>query len=178
MAYDPEKAKQICDILAENEIAKSLRQACDIVGISPWSFLRWCNNKRNTLIDDDGMTVSCQQQYARANEIKADLDFEALVQLNDEQPVKLKNGAVDIGWAAYHRERLNNKKWILSKRRPSKYGDKLEVDGSLKHEHSVSRESLISRITESPAIQQSVTHALPANVDSSSDGKVSDETEG
>lgn len=117
MAYDADKAKTICDLVAEQEIAKSLRQACSIVGLAPSTFLLWCDTNE-----------ALAEQYARANKIATDLQFEEFNALNDERPPTVK-GFTDAGWAQWQRMRLDNKKWAMSKRRPSKYGDKVAHTG-------------------------------------------------
>ncbi len=116
MAYDAEKAKAVCDLLAEQESAKSLRQACAIVGMLPSTFLYWCDQHKELA-----------EMYARADKIATDLAFEEFNALNDEEPPRVE-GRVDAGWANWNRTRLDNKKWAMSKRRPSKYGDKVQQE--------------------------------------------------
>jgi hypothetical protein len=115
---DTKKAQRVCDLLAAHEEAKSLRQACKIVGIPPSNFLFWCDKN-----------PELAEQYARADKIATDLAFEEFAELNDEAPPRVK-GYTDAGWAAWQRMRLDNKKWAMSKRRPSKYGDKVAVENS------------------------------------------------
>lgn len=117
MAYDPQLAHTVCDLLAENEVAKSLRQACAIVGLAPSTFLLWCDN--------DGELA---EHYARAVKISTDMQFEQFGELNDVEP-PLVEGRVDAGWVAWNRQRLDNKKWEMAKRRPSKYSEKVTHAG-------------------------------------------------
>ncbi len=117
MAYEPQVAHSVCDLLAENEVAKSLRQACSIVGVAPSTFLFWCDND-----------PELAEHYARAVKISTDLQFEEFGTLNDVEP-PLVEGKVDQGWVAWNRQRLDNKKWEMSKRRPTKYGDKVTHTG-------------------------------------------------
>ena len=62
------------------------------------------------------------QHYAEACEIDADIEFETLNDMadaatpTDVQVVKL---------------RIDTRKWVLSKRIPKKYGEKLELDGTV-----------------------------------------------
>jgi hypothetical protein len=38
---------------------------------------------------------------------------------------------VDAGWVAWQRNRVDTRKWLLSKLQPKKYGDKTTVDANL-----------------------------------------------
>lgn len=118
MAYDPAKAEQVCDLLAEHDQAKSLRQACVIAGVKPSTFLYWCDTHSDLAT-----------RYAAAEKVSTDLAFEDFNEANDELPAMGEHG-VDTGWVAWQRMRLDNKKWSMSKRRPSKYGDKIQQEHS------------------------------------------------
>jgi hypothetical protein len=144
MAYDPDKAKLVCSLLAENDVAKSLRQACELADVAPSTFLYWCD-QGHMVTDASGKQLPLSEHYARADKIKSDIDFEQLAEENEKLPARTKSG-VDIGWVAWNRQRLDNRKWILSKRRPSKYGDRVEHTGTMAVTHTLDRESLIGRL--------------------------------
>lgn len=108
--------ERVCDLLSSFEEAKSLRQACELAEVHPSTFLRWCEENK-----------AFAEQYARAEKIATDLSFDEFRALNEERPPKVK-GYTDSGWAAWQRMRLDNLKWAMSKRRPSKYGDKVQQE--------------------------------------------------
>ena len=116
MAYDPVKAEQVCDLLAEGDQAKSLRQACVIAGVKASTFLYWCETN-----------ADLAAKYAAADKIATEVAFDEFREQNEELPPTGERG-VDSGWVAWQRMRLDNRKWEMSKRRPSKYGDKLQTE--------------------------------------------------
>lgn len=70
-----------------------------------------------------------RQQYARAKEESADADNEKLEEIGDE--------SIDAAWKAdpkaagavvsAYKLKADNIKWAMSKKKPKKYGDKLDV---------------------------------------------------
>lgn len=113
--FTQEKADAICARLAEGE---SLRSVCRDIGISHCQVMDWARENE-----------PFRNQYTRARELGDDADFEGLVDLADEQPSRTATGAVDPGWVAWQKTRIDTRKWSLAKKRPKKYGDKIE------HEH-------------------------------------------
>ncbi len=112
--FSQEVADAVCKRVGEGE---SLRAACAAEGTTHPTFLRWCLEKQQ-LAD----------QYTRAREIGADVEFEGLQDLADELPEKTVAGNVDPGWVAWQRGRIDVRKWALSKKAPRKYGDKLDLN--------------------------------------------------
>lgn len=115
--FSQEKADAVCLRVTEGE---SLRSACEAEGTTHPTFLRWCSENR-TLAD----------QYARARATGADVEFEGLQDIADEPPEKTAAGNVDPGWVAWQRNRIDVRKWALSKKAPKKYGDKIETTHEL-----------------------------------------------
>ena len=68
-------------------------------------------------------------QYARARLLGNESDFEKLDEWAEEEPPRLESGAVDNGWNAWNRTRIDTKKWSLGKRQPGRYGDRTVVAG-------------------------------------------------
>lgn len=68
-------------------------------------------------------------RYARARLKGNESDFERLDEWANEPPPRLENGAIDNGWNAWNRTRIDTTKWSLAKRQPGRFGDKIE------HEH-------------------------------------------
>jgi hypothetical protein len=112
--FSQEIADAVCKRVGEGE---SLRAACEAEGTTHPTFLRWCLESKE-LAD----------QYTRAREIGADVEFEGLQDLADEPPEKTASGSVDPGWVAWQRGRIDIRKWALSKKAPRKYGDKLDLN--------------------------------------------------
>jgi hypothetical protein len=83
------------------------------------TFLLWCD--QNQALAD---------QYTRARSVGADIEFEGLQELADEPPEKTASGSVDAGWVAWQRNRIDVRKWSLSKKAPKKYGDKVDLTHS------------------------------------------------
>lgn len=66
-------------------------------------------------------------QYARATESRADVIFEEIMAIADEEPGVIDSGATDNGKVQHNRLRIEARKWVLGKMQPKKYGDKLDV---------------------------------------------------
>lgn len=134
---DPLKAKLVCELLeSQADDCQSLRQCCEKAEVPPSTFLGWCD------ANDD-----LAEQYARADKIATEIQFERLNELNEQEPPKVE-GRIDNGWVQWQRMRLDNRKWALSKRRPSKYGEKVAVGGDPGNpiQHKINTGELIERI--------------------------------
>ena len=112
-------SQEIADILCA-EIAtsnKSLRTICDQEGMpSVTSVLKWLREDKNDF----------SAQYARAKEEQADLLVEDILDIadhTDEDHTPFTGGNV----VQRDRLRVESRKWIASKLKPKKYGDKLDV---------------------------------------------------
>ena len=110
--FTQEKADAICARLAE---AESLRAICRDMGISHSLVLKWASENE-----------AFRDQYTRAREYGAEADFDGLQDMADEQPERTASGSVDPGWIAWQRNRIDVRKWSLSKTLPKKYGEKVE----------------------------------------------------
>ncbi len=94
--------------------ALSMRKACEQLGVKPSSLMDWVNA-------DEQLAA----QYARAREILLDLQAAELDDIGEEAAVA--DNAVKI---AGLRLKSDNRKWLLSKLAPKKYGDKLAIGGA------------------------------------------------
>ena len=109
----PELLKTICDGISEG---KSARAMCREVGIDYWTMKDWLKS------DEDFAT-----QYAMAKEDSADLWADEISEIADELP----DGSLEPQvFNARQRLRVDARKWIASKLKPKKYGDKLAVGGA------------------------------------------------
>lgn len=108
-----DNAQEITTILAYMEDGQSLRSACASTGVSATVFLRW--------VDAD---KELQEQYARARARLLDFKAEELEDIGDQAA----NAETAVQVAGL-RLKSDNRKWLLSKLAPKKYGDKLELSG-------------------------------------------------
>jgi hypothetical protein len=90
----------------------SVKKACDEVGMSHVHFYRMVN-----------ADIELCNQYARAMEQRADVIFDQILSISDN----------DDPDADVQRDRLkvDARKWVVSKMLPKKYGDRQEVVGNL-----------------------------------------------
>lgn len=112
--YTPEKAEAILTLMRDGT---SLRKSCDATGVVKGSFLRWVDSV-------EGLA----DQYARAREDMLDAQAEELELIGDQAATA--ETAVQV---AGLRLKADNRKWLLSKLAPKRYGDKLELSGDQKN---------------------------------------------
>lgn len=140
--YTPELAAEICERLAEGQ---SMRTVCRDDGMpSARTLFTWMQRYPEFL-----------QQYARAKEESADALSDEILEISDDgrNDWMEKNGGRDdegnVRENTYvlngehvqrSRLRIDTRKWLASKLKPKKYGDKVE------HEHSgrITLESLVA----------------------------------
>lgn len=120
--YCQEVADAICERLADGE---SLRSIClDDAMPSKASVFRWL-----------GIHKEFSDQYARAREEQAEAFADEMVAIADERETIVKDGngetvvAFDATAVARNRLRIDARKWVASKLKPKKYGEKLELSG-------------------------------------------------
>ncbi|MEN9417102.1 MAG: Flavobacterium phage 11b [Pseudomonadota bacterium] len=94
----------------------SVRKACEAAGVAPSSWVDWCDADEKL-----------GEQYAHARRRGADAEFERLQELADEPPPPTADGKLDSAWVQWKRLQIDTRKWALSKRRPEKYGDRIDV---------------------------------------------------
>lgn len=114
--FSQETADTICARLSEGE---SLRAICRDIGIS-----------HSTVLDLVREDEAFRNQYARARETGDEAEFEGLCDLADEAPERGPTGAVDPGWVKWQQNRIDTRKWTLARKRPKKYGDKIQTEMS------------------------------------------------
>lgn len=104
--YTEDKAQQLCAYLCTG---MSLRTACKQKDMpDPKTVYKWMADNPEFL-----------QQYARAKEESADALVEEMLDIADDQEED----------AASRRVRIDTRKWIASKLKAKKYGDKLALEG-------------------------------------------------
>ena len=123
--YTPELGDAICARLVTGDV--SLRQVAREIGVSHSTILLWAL-REPTFAD----------QYARACEIRDEASMELIDDLRTEEPERVtiegpkgaKQTSVDNSWVQWKRVQMDAIKWQLAKRRPKKYGDKLDLNHS------------------------------------------------
>jgi|SRR5690349_8869255 len=129
--YSQDLADAICERLADGE---SLRAICSDDGMpNRATVFRWL-----------GADEAFRDQYARAREEQAETLADEIVSIADEGDTKSLIGGDDETIVVYdatavsrNRLRIDARKWVASKLKPKKYGDKVDVThgGTLKHQH-------------------------------------------
>lgn len=107
--------EQIPLILDGMKEGNSLRMCCEAAGVSRSTFLSW--------VDADEALADL---YAHARTHMLDAQAEALEDIGTQ--ASLAEGAVEV---AGLRLKSDNRKWLLARLAPRKYGDKLELAGGL-----------------------------------------------
>lgn len=122
------------------------------------TFARWLAEDK---ADENG--VAFREIYARAKEAQADFMAEELAELHNKAWIPaFDNGGsplfdakgnplmtVDKASAAIVRLEAENKKWLMGKLKPRKYGDKIAVGGAddlpaIAHTHEMTDEALMA----------------------------------
>jgi hypothetical protein len=125
--YNQEIADKICEAIADGQ---SLRSVCSDDDMpNKATVFRWL-----------GLHKEFSDQYARAREEQAESLADEIVSIADsagnplmvEDVPLLKDGEpvmyADASAVAHARLKVDARKWVASKLKPKKYGDKLDVD--------------------------------------------------
>lgn len=100
-------------VIAGMEDGMSLRESCEKNAVAPSSFMRW--------VEED---AALAEHYTRARARLLDLKAEELEDIGERAATA--ETAVEV---AGLRLLSDNRKWLLSKLAPKKYGDKLALGG-------------------------------------------------
>lgn len=139
--YTEEMADKICERIADGE---SLKSICEEDGMpSKATVFKWL-----------GQNASFVDKYARAREAQADALFDDILSIADDgrNDWMERRGEEDAGWVANGENirraqlRIDARKWMAGKLRPKKYGEKLDVEGTLTHEAGDSIKSLMDAV--------------------------------
>lgn len=118
--YNEEIADLICERIALGESVRKICSSDDTPSMS--TVFKWLNEHKEF-----------SEQYARAREEQAESLADEIVSIADESELDVKaNGDVvfDATAVARNRLRIDARKWVASKLKPKKYGDKLDVEHS------------------------------------------------
>ena len=120
--------QQIARVVASLSEGESLRSACKTAGIAKTTFLE--------RVDSD--------QYARARDAGADVEFEEMADLERQ----CLSGELD---PHVFKAAMDSRKWRLSRKRPKVYGDKVTVGGDPEQPLAVNVSGTISALIERAA---------------------------
>lgn len=114
--YNSEISKKICGELAKGI---SLRTVCKSSGMPDVS----------TVFDWIAKHEEFAKQYARAKEESADALFEETIDIADDARNVIIGGEdrADNARVQVERLRVDTRKWMMSKMKPKKYGDKIDM---------------------------------------------------
>lgn len=124
-------SQELCDRICEEIVlGRSLRSICDDYDMpSIATIFRWFRS-------EDGF----REQYARAKEEQADTLADEMLDITDDARndymERFDKDGVSIGWylngehVQRSKLRIDTRKWIASKLKPKKYGDKVDVEHS------------------------------------------------
>ncbi len=116
--YSSDVASSICAYIASG---KSLIGYCKQHDIDYTTVAKWLN-KYPEFFED----------YARARLEQAEFMADEIIELSDETPdmSRDKNGnmVIDSAWVTNQKNRVEARKWIIAKLKPSKYGDKQQIE--------------------------------------------------
>ena len=109
-------------VLAAMGSGLSLRKACVAVGCAKTTFLAACD-----------VDAALADQYARAREDLIDIMASEVLELADAAPLTHpETGAIDGAAVQWRRLQVDSRKWLLSKIAPKRYGDRVEVEATVK----------------------------------------------
>jgi hypothetical protein len=73
------------------------------------------------------------ENYVRAREEQAETYADEIVALADEEPVQVVDdkgvGRVDSAWVTWQKNRVDARKWVASKLKPKRYGERVQHEG-------------------------------------------------
>lgn len=116
--YDPVVGDVICERIAAGESLRGICKDADMPAAS--TVFRWLTESQ-----------AFQEQYARAREEQAETLADEIVAIADESAVIVKHEGEDVQLSfdptaiARNRLRVDARKWVASKLKPKKYGDKV-----------------------------------------------------
>ena len=119
--YSLELVTKICDEIATS--SKGLSKICENPLYPSFSTLfKWLSHK------DKGEFV---QLYARARENQADFLADEIIEIADDKSgdvIETDNGPIENReFSSRSRLKIDARKWVASKLKPKKYGDKVDV---------------------------------------------------
>lgn len=129
--YTDELAEKICEQIATT--SKSMKTICNELSINVMTVLNWLCETH------DNYRPEFSKMYARAKEMQSDFLVEEIIEISDDSRNDLLftdewgNKVENKEFVNRSRLRVDSRKWIASKLRPKKYGDKLDITSDGEH---------------------------------------------
>jgi hypothetical protein len=135
--FSADVAMVVCTRIAKGE---SLNKICKDGVASIWTVLGWLDQH-----------PEFAQQYARARELQADYYADEICEIADAAADEVDPAAVQAA-----KLRVDARKWVASKLKPKRYGDRIEVESKSEVLVKDERESLRDKVlaaAEGPIIE-------------------------
>ena len=130
--YTDIERERLIDKIIDNVCNMSTNAACKLSGVPPTTFSDWITK------DTDKA-----ENYAHARGMYINTLADEIMTISDEEIPHTPDGKPDNAAVQRNRLRVESRKWTLSKLRPDKYGDRLQLagdkDSPLKVVHEVER---------------------------------------
>lgn len=132
--YDPEIAAEICTRISCGE---SLKQICkeSHMPVHSTIYLWLLQNKQFS------------DNYAKARDEQADTLADEIQAIADEEPREVVDdkgvARVDSGWVTWQKNRVDARKWVASKLKPKKYGERQILAGDADNPVAVTADTSI-----------------------------------
>ena len=119
---NPADNRDVClEIIDDIALGEATRNACKAHGLNPRAFYV-------ELRADPEL----EKRYGQAKVDGLEAYADSIDEIQDDTPPQIptaKGSRVDPGWVQWQRNRVDAKKWILSKLAPRKYGDRTILAG-------------------------------------------------
>lgn len=116
--YTEELADKICDEIASS--SRGLAFICAKLNVSPSTVFKWLSEHKDFA-----------ERYARAREAQADYMADEILEIADDDAhdtIRTEKGDIENKeWVNRSRLKVEARKWVASKLKPKKYGDKLDL---------------------------------------------------
>ena len=137
LPFSQDTVDTICTLIAEGASLKSILRTEKGMPSMP-TILKWLENHKQFA-----------NQYARAREVQADTYADEITEISDSVKGETENAIVQAA-----RLRVDARKWIASKLKPRKYGERIEVNQKsevlLKDERDALRDKVLEAARTGP----------------------------
>ncbi len=116
--YTPEERERLATAIVKAVETTSTPKACKAAGVPVSTFKGWMGD--NQQFDD---------AYARARSMYLEQLADEILELSDEKIPFNDKGSTDHGLVQQRKNQVDARKWLLSKLKPKKYGDRLTLAG-------------------------------------------------